>query len=262
MNSENSKETAKTAFDMSGSIVGAVLGERIGGPAGMVVGAATGPITARAMVLAALGVAKRFANPKEEQRVATALTHAAEIIRHRKAAGEVPRSDSSWAAQAEEIAEGVIGLAQKEPEERKLKYLGAMLASFAFDPKIDRSRANFFYRKVEKLSYRQLVLLAYFSRLEELNVPIPPAPAPGAIVESHLPDDVQSEVAEMSDLLEHPNTYAALMRFNPYEHRPTERGRQIFYLAGLKDIPVDEMLEAGKTELRPAQQGTPDPVGD
>jgi len=67
---------------------------------------------------------------------------------------------------AEEIAEGVLISAQREHEERKLPYIGNLLASFAFEPAISRSETDLFLRLANDLSYRQLCVIAILSQKE------------------------------------------------------------------------------------------------
>jgi hypothetical protein len=75
---------------------------------------------------------------------------------------EQPNERSS----AEEIAEGVLLAAQREHEERKLKFYSNLLANIAFRNDIDRALANALVKQAERMSYRQLCLLALFGQTE------------------------------------------------------------------------------------------------
>ena len=81
----------------------------------------------------------------------------------RCADGEPLREDDFLAdkpSSFEEAIEGGLMIAQRNYESRKLKYLGNLLASFAFDTTVDRFAANWCIRMAESLSWTQLVLLA------------------------------------------------------------------------------------------------------
>jgi hypothetical protein len=71
---------------------------------------------------------------------------------------------------ADEIVEGTLLAAQREHEERKLRYYGNMVANIAFHPEVSRSQANQLIRQVERMTYQQLCLLALFVRIDKLNI--------------------------------------------------------------------------------------------
>jgi hypothetical protein len=108
----------------------------------------------------------RILGPREEKRVGATLAFAADRIRERLEAGDEVRTDGFFDAgdggrsSGDEVAEGVLIIAQREAQERKLKFLGNLLANVAFDPTIDRDHANVLMRLAEDLSYRQFLVLA------------------------------------------------------------------------------------------------------
>lgn len=61
-----------------------------------------------------------------------------------------------------EVAEGVILSAQRDHEEKKLRLYGNLIANLAFYPQFSRAAADLVVRLAERLSYRQLCLLALF----------------------------------------------------------------------------------------------------
>lgn len=69
---------------------------------------------------------------------------------------------------ADEILEGILFSAQKEHEEKKLKYYGYLFANMAFDRFITREDANQFVYIAENLSYRHLKLLRLFTLDDEV----------------------------------------------------------------------------------------------
>jgi hypothetical protein len=68
---------------------------------------------------------------------------------------------------AEEVVEGVFRAAQREYEERKLRFMASLLSGIAFDSSVDRSAAVALIRTAESLSYRQLCLLAVYKAFTE-----------------------------------------------------------------------------------------------
>jgi hypothetical protein len=70
--------------------------------------------------------------------------------------------DNTGRSSAEEIAEGVVLAAQRDHEEKKLRAYGNLLGNLAFCPQFSRAHSNLLTRLAERLSYRQLCLLALF----------------------------------------------------------------------------------------------------
>ncbi len=63
----------------------------------------------------------------------------------------------------EEIFEGVLFSAQKEHEEKKLKYYGYLFANIAFDETVSKSFANQLISISNRLTYRQLQIIAMYT---------------------------------------------------------------------------------------------------
>jgi hypothetical protein len=61
---------------------------------------------------------------------------------------------------AEELLEGVILAAQRESQERKVRFYGYLYSNLVFDPTVDRAHGNYLIRLLDRLSYRQVCLLA------------------------------------------------------------------------------------------------------
>ena len=116
----------------------------------------------------ATDVIKRSISVRETKRIGATLTFAAAKIKEKLDSGQNLRGDGLFnedannRAPADEIADGVVMAAQREHEEKKLKFYGNLLANLAFAVGIDRAYANFLLRSAESLSYRQLCLLALF----------------------------------------------------------------------------------------------------
>lgn len=165
----------EAASDVTGGMAGAALGFVASGPPGALAGAAVAPLLTRSFRFVARELRERFLGPREEIRIGTALTYAADRIRKRLDAGEAIRSDGFFDAQnghpseAEEIVEGVLMAAQRSYEERKVPYYGRLLAGISFDDEVSRAEANHLLQLLVDLSYQQFVLLQLFGTNGALN---------------------------------------------------------------------------------------------
>jgi hypothetical protein len=65
----------------------------------------------------------------------------------------------------EEILEGVLIKAQREHEEKKIRYLGQFLGNIAFDANCSGGQANYLLSLLERLTYQQLVMIRTFRPL-------------------------------------------------------------------------------------------------
>lgn len=106
----------------------------------------------------------------EEKRVLTVASAAARKIEERRTAGDEFRNDGFFEqgptdrSTFEEIAEGVLVAAQREHQERKVPYLGNLVANLAYASIVDRATANLTLRVATEISWTQCVLLATVGR--------------------------------------------------------------------------------------------------
>ncbi len=151
--------------ELAGASIGAAVG-LIGGPPMAVGGAAAGVLVSRALRQLGSEIQQRLLGPRQRVRVGAAFAIAAETIAGRLEAGERPRSDDFFDANsagrpaAEEVLEGVLQSAGDAYEERKVPFLGKLYAAVAFDATVSRAQANFFIAVAQRLTFRQLVLVA------------------------------------------------------------------------------------------------------
>jgi len=137
------------------SLLGAMGGER------------HSPQLTHALVDVAGEIGQRTLGDREKERIGATLAFAVEKIRRNLRQWNV-RDDGffqqqpSERASAEEILEGVLLEAQRDHEEKKLRFYGTLYANIAFKPWIDRAQANALIRVGEDLTYRQLCLLSLF----------------------------------------------------------------------------------------------------
>lgn len=151
--------------EIAGSAVGGALGFLAGGPVGAALLGAGGAAAAIALKHIGQEVSARLLGPREEVRVGGVLAIAAGEIHQRIENGESVRSDGFFdkkhtgRSDAEEVAESVLLRSQREPEERKIPYMGHLLSSVAFDSQISAQMAHQITKAAEQLTYRQLCIL-------------------------------------------------------------------------------------------------------
>jgi hypothetical protein len=132
-------------------------------------------IAALTSVLGELGA--RLLGHREKVRVGAAARFASRAYDERIASGDQLRDDGWFDEQprgrsaAAEIFEGSLLNAQREHEERKIEYLGYLLANLSFEANVDQSLANWVLRMAEQLTWTQLVLLAMIGRKADFVLP-------------------------------------------------------------------------------------------
>ena len=165
-------EGARRILDASADIVGggasgavgAAIGFLFGGPIGAAVGGAGGTAVSLAIKRIGHEVSRRQLAPREEARSGAVLAIAAAGIQQRINDGEDVRQDGFFdpketgRSDAEEVAESVVLKCQREPEEKKIPYMGHLLENLAFEY-IDVHTAHQLIRAAEQLTYRQLCIL-------------------------------------------------------------------------------------------------------
>jgi hypothetical protein len=177
--------------------------------------------------------------------VAVAAVHS----RARIAAGDSLREDGFFDEEdgrsaADEVLEGGLLAAQREHEERKLEWVGYMLANINFTAGLDRARANLMIRYAHRMSYRQVKLLAFTARAVELGIPTLPqqAEAIGSTM-GLLPDDMIQEIIELSEmgLLDSTTLTYGMTRYDPRRGHLPALGLQLYELMDLIRMPSSEL---------------------
>ena len=151
--------------EIAGGAFGGGVGFLFGGPIGAVVGGASGPIAALALRRIGQEISERHLGTREKVRVGAVLVIAAAEILQRLENGENPREDDFFdekptgRSDAKEVAESVLLRAQREPEEKKIRYMGYLISSITFDSEINVHMAHQLIKAAEQLTYRQLCIL-------------------------------------------------------------------------------------------------------
>lgn len=151
--------------ELAAASIGAAVG-LVGGPPGTFGGAAAGVAATRVLRRLGADVQKRMLAPRQRIRVGAAYAVAAGEISRRLQAGESPRADGFFDAStagrpaAAELLEGVLLAAADAYEERKIACLGKLYAALVFDARVSRAHANYTIALAQRLTYRQLALMA------------------------------------------------------------------------------------------------------
>ncbi|GAA2587741.1 hypothetical protein GCM10010399_17180 [Dactylosporangium fulvum] len=212
-------------------------------------------------------IGERMLSKREQRRVKTVVTHAARSIKQRWVEGHDLREDGFFAADTdsrsffEEITEGVLLAAQREYQERKLPYLGNLIANVAYTPNIDRASANWAVRTASELGWTQYMLLSTVGR-ESISLPDVEI---GKSNQNWHSWSIHHELHDLSwtrSLVGAPplqteslrltkiNTNAAAMRLN-------SGGTLLFHLLELNEVPLQELEDLLNRMTREAPEEGP-----
>lgn len=172
---ERLKEIIDKGSEISGSLAGAAIGLAIAGPVGALGGAAIGPLVALAFKKAGLELSEKLLSPREIVRVGATYALALNKIANDISKGRLVREDDFFTVQqddrskAEILLEGTLLKARNDYEEKKIKYYSNFLANLNFDESISYEKGNTLLRILERLSYRQIAILAYFEGIDTID---------------------------------------------------------------------------------------------
>jgi hypothetical protein len=151
---------------VGGVSVGAGLTVVFTGPLAVVLAPCAGYLLGE---LAAWASGSAF-SPLEQERLETAVVAASQVAENREEAGDVPRGDDFFAAPdggapwGAELFEAAMKASARDHESRKASHLGRFWINVAYDESIDVAYATYLLRLATAATYRQLVILALFSR--------------------------------------------------------------------------------------------------
>ena len=147
------------------------------GPEGAAIGGMVGKGIEIALSKVGQDISERHLSTREKVRLGAVLVIAAEEIRKRRASGENLREDGFFdekptgRSDAAEVVESVLLKVQREPEEKKIQYMGNLLSSIAFDPQISVHMAHQLIKAAEQLTYRQLYILKLSAGTNDFELP-------------------------------------------------------------------------------------------
>lgn len=167
-------EAVEAASAMGGALAGTAL-TLVAGP---FVGSAGGEALARVLLRVGFEIERRFLAPRQERRIGEAYKAARDGVAKQLEAGHEVRSDGFFdhpdaehASPAEEILEGVLRTAADEWEQRKVPYIGRIFATLSFDPSVSPSDASYLLKLADRLTYQQIVLVAFWEAAQDANRP-------------------------------------------------------------------------------------------
>ena len=167
--SPQKNDDLKQLFDNYAEIVGGGIGAVLGFLAGDPIAAAFSGVGGAAAAGILKNIGQEFSNrqlsPREDFRVGKVLAIAAWEIHQRLEKGESLRNDgffdrkSTGRSAAGEIAEAIMLKCQREPQEKKIPYMGYLKAGIAFDSNISADMGHQLIKIAEQLTYRQFCIL-------------------------------------------------------------------------------------------------------
>jgi len=199
-------EPSELVTSLSGA-GGAVVGAAVTQLAGPFAGGASGALMERVFLRVGTEIERRVLSPRQAKRIEDAYRVASDSIADKLERGEEPRADGFFDeddhgnSAAEELLEGVLRTAADAWEQRKVPYLGRLFSGLSFDSGVDVADGSYFLRLADRLTYRQLALLAFWRAAGEGG------PYEEAVIRLGIDQDEQGGhptavlIAEMDDLL-------------------------------------------------------------
>lgn len=181
-NQQDSEKSAVSSLiswgaDIAGGISGGLIGFALGGPLGAAAGGPAGQVIGHVTKSVVTDIANRTMSHYERKRVGIAAVRTLKAIDERLEAGELLRNDASFneansdeRSAAEELFEGVLLKCKSEYEEKKTFYIQNIFVNIAFNSEISPDAAYSLLSIVDRLTYRQICLLALLGRFEEYKI--------------------------------------------------------------------------------------------
>lgn len=117
-------------------------------------------------------ISERMIGPREKIRAGAAFAFALVDIHQRTKNGEKVREDGFFdkditgRSKNEEILENVILKCQREPEEKKIRYIPKVYVNTVFEQEISADLSHKIIKSAEQLTYQQLCILSMVGRRE------------------------------------------------------------------------------------------------
>lgn len=165
------RELVLTGTDLAGAAIGGALGFLAGGPGGAAFLSVSGVAITRALTLAA----DKYMTQRERMRVGSVAAITADRISARLANGDILRqdmfdADDAFHSDGEQLLEGVLLKARDAYEEQKLPYFARFYANLLFEPTIPAPVGFMLLKSLERLTFRQIVLLSIIQEHGKVNV--------------------------------------------------------------------------------------------
>jgi hypothetical protein len=258
---------ASEVIEILSGVGGALSGAASSLVAGSFVRGTAGVLVARVLRRAAIQVQGWVLASRERRRVSQAAAAAAGAIAEYRSHGGSVRTDGFFGetgdeteSPADELLEGVLRTAAEEWEGRKVPYYGRLFAGVSFDSSVAPAEASYLLRLADRLTYRQVELLAFWERIGNPERRFGQAAVVDLTIHAGEPGQTPGEsvVAEMDELgaanLLGVSTNSGVARAGALwtssggfagveanKVRPTGLGRTLHRLMELDRIPDDEL---------------------
>ena len=159
------RRAIEEGLTITGGAISGVLGFLSGDLASAMALGGTGVATAGALGWAGGEILDRLLGPRERKRVGAVLSYIYDAIDKKANRGEQVRTDGFFdrgvdeRSDAEQIAESVLLRCQREPEEKKIRYMGHFFCNVAFESSVSADLAHQLLKHAEQMTYRQFCLL-------------------------------------------------------------------------------------------------------
>jgi hypothetical protein len=150
--------------ELVGAAASGALGFLFAGPFGAAGAGAAGVVISKTLLEVGDEVCDRILSPREKVRVGAAVAIAADRTQERLKHGDQIRTDDfindgTSRPPVSEVTEGLLLAAQKSYEEKKVPFIGRLLANLNFRPDLSVQSASLLVRLSDQLSYQHLCLL-------------------------------------------------------------------------------------------------------
>ena len=239
--------------EIVGGGVGAVLGFLAGDPITAAFSGAGGAAATGMLKNIGQEFSNRQLSPREDFRVGKVLAIAAWEIHQRLEKGESLRNDKFFdkkptgRSEAEEVAEAIILKCQREPQEKKIPYMGYLKAGIAFDPNISADMGHQLIRAAEELTYRQFCILKLAVAKDRFNLRGEDYRGPGTFAKKLL-----QVLYECLDLYHRAYiNFGGEVAFGPTDVKPGSMtlqgiGGDLFNLMKFSSVPDEDIIPIAK----------------
>jgi hypothetical protein len=234
---EKARDLVQSGSEIAGAAIGGAVGFLAAGPVGAAGAGALGVLIAKSLAQ----TADKVMSSREKARVGSVAAIAVARIAERVSNGDSPRSDfftpgGGLQSDGAQLLEGVLLKARDEYEERKLHHLGRFYGNLAFS-NISASVASLLIKTFERLTYRQLLLLALICRSGTINVK-------NLRCQTHVDPELEALKREEMEL--HGSDFGStglVHSSGPFDDRLSSLGIVLAELTEIGDISEDAMSE-------------------
>ncbi|MDO9184919.1 MAG: hypothetical protein Q7W13_02830 [Bacteroidia bacterium] len=244
---------------VAGNVASKVIGIDSSTIEGTIAGGALGALVTETLQNIGKDMRNRYLSKKEETRIGTSFFYLLEKFKENIDNGQKVRDDNFFDKQEgdfsrnEEILEGLLLIAQKSYEEKKVRFISYFYANILFSKQINTYHANYYLKMAEGMTYRQFCLLAIYFEKEKYGLQVDIQPPDSAI--DHY--DIRAEMLSLNDkahLIVDLGVTGGNVKsqpFSPVIVVITEYGKLFYELFNLSQIPFEDKLEVAEQIIQP-----------